>query len=137
VAEPAPSHYVGAKMPQSDTPHPSVFTCPECHGTLWETREGDVLEFRCRVGHAYSADSLQADHSDSMERALWAALRALEENAALVRRLADRADKRGHDRSAKQFLTRARSLEQEASTVRTILERRLPELQRSFETAEG
>ena len=100
-----------------------------------QSREGEVLEFRCRVGHAYSAESLHADHADSVERALWAALRALEENAALVRRLADRASKRGHNRSAAMFQSRAGSLEQEAATVRTILERRLPELLGSPETA--
>lgn len=29
---------------------PSTMSCPECHGVLWEHRDGDVLAFRCRVG---------------------------------------------------------------------------------------
>src|SRR5262249_36988875 len=37
---------------------PSVFTCPECNGTSWELQEGDLLHFRCRVGHAYSEDGM-------------------------------------------------------------------------------
>jgi two-component system chemotaxis response regulator CheB len=37
---------------------PSVFACPECGGTLWELHDDDLLRFRCRVGHAFSAESL-------------------------------------------------------------------------------
>ena len=36
----------------------SGFTCPECHGALWELQEDGLLRFRCRVGHAFSAESL-------------------------------------------------------------------------------
>jgi two-component system chemotaxis response regulator CheB len=73
--------------------NPSGFACPECGGALWELTEGELLRFRCRVGHAFSSDTLLAEQSDSVEEALWMALRALEENAALPRRLAGRAEK--------------------------------------------
>ena len=56
---------------------PSVFTCPECSGTLFETRESK-LHFRCRVGHAYSPDSLLSEQNGSVEAALWTAIRTLE-----------------------------------------------------------
>lgn len=29
-------------------------TCPECRGPVWEERQGRIVEYRCRVGHAYS-----------------------------------------------------------------------------------
>lgn len=69
---------------------PSVFGCPECGGVLWEMRDGPMLRYRCRVGHAYTADSLLSEQSTHLEAALWAALRGLEEKASLVHRLADR-----------------------------------------------
>lgn len=66
---------------------PSVFACPECHGVLWEVKEGQLFRYRCRVGHAYTADSLKSEMGVGTERALWAAMRALEEKAAMSRRL--------------------------------------------------
>ena len=67
---------------------PSVFACPECHGVLWEVKEGRLARYRCRVGHSYTAASLKTELDESAERALWAAMRALEEKAAMSRRLA-------------------------------------------------
>ena len=68
---------------------PSVFACPECHGVLWELRDGDLVRFRCRVGHSYGTESLVSELSGASEAALWAAMRALEEKAAMHRRIAD------------------------------------------------
>jgi two-component system, chemotaxis family, protein-glutamate methylesterase/glutaminase len=68
---------------------PSVFACPECHGVLWELKEGDLVRFRCRVGHSFGPESLAQEFSEASEAALWAAMRALEEKAAMQRRIAD------------------------------------------------
>lgn len=77
------------KYPEEGAGQPSVFACPECHGVLWELNDGDLVRFRCRVGHSYSPGSLQEDLSENAESSLWAAMRALEEKAAMNRRLAD------------------------------------------------
>jgi two-component system chemotaxis response regulator CheB len=82
---------------------PSAFTCPECHGPLWEASEGDLVRYRCRVGHAYSEDSMMIEQGSAVESALWSALEALEERAEFLRRLAERhAERRPqlHDRFA-------------------------------------
>jgi two-component system, chemotaxis family, protein-glutamate methylesterase/glutaminase len=100
---------------------PSTMTCPECHGSLWETREGALVHFRCRVGHAYTAESLLAHQADQLEAALWTALRSLEEHAALSRRLASRANARGHSHSASAFTEQAMDAEHHASTIRNVL----------------
>jgi two-component system chemotaxis response regulator CheB len=49
----------------------SIFTCPECHGTLWEADEDGIVRYRCRVGHVYSVESMLAAQTDSVDRALW------------------------------------------------------------------
>ena len=68
----------------------SFFSCPECSGALWELEEG-VLQYRCHVGHAYSAESLKDAQHGTIESSLWSAVRALKESAALDQRLAERA----------------------------------------------
>lgn len=100
---------------------PSVYACPECHGTLWEVHEGNVLRFRCRVGHAYSAESLLADHNDSLERALWVALRALEENASITRRLAERARDNRLEAARARFEERTHEAEANAEQIRRVI----------------
>jgi two-component system, chemotaxis family, protein-glutamate methylesterase/glutaminase len=96
---------------------PSGFACPECHGVLWELEESELLRFRCRVGHAYTADALTVGLSETAESALWVALRTLEEKAALLRRLAPRTSKQFADRYRDQAL----GYDQHAETVRRIL----------------
>jgi two-component system chemotaxis response regulator CheB len=100
---------------------PSAFACPECNGALWEMEEGGLLRFRCRVGHAYTASSLTLDQSDQVEQALWTAFRALEEAAALHRRMAERARGRGHFRVALEHEAAAQNQENSARTLRDVL----------------
>jgi two-component system chemotaxis response regulator CheB len=99
----------------------SVFSCPECHGSLWEVDQKGILRFRCRVGHVYSVESMLAAQTDSVDRALWAALRSLEERAALTRRLSERAKGRRQQWMADAFAARADVAESHASVVREIL----------------
>jgi two-component system chemotaxis response regulator CheB len=100
---------------------PSVFGCPECGGVLWEINEDGLLRFRCRVGHAYTAQYLRAEQRQVIETALWAALRALEESASLYQRLATRAAT-GHLKSlTKGYEERAATAELNAHTLRDFL----------------
>lgn len=100
---------------------PSVFGCPECGGVLRELQDGELLRFRCRVGHAYSADSLLEVQSNGLEDALWSALRALEENAALARRLGKKARQHNNSLTAMNFEQRAQTAEHRAATIRQVL----------------
>jgi two-component system chemotaxis response regulator CheB len=66
------------------------FTCPECSGALWEVSEGDVIRYRCRIGHSFSEDALINEQGTALEAALWTALETLEERAELLRKVARR-----------------------------------------------
>ncbi len=100
---------------------PSAFICPECGGVLWEIDEGDLIHFRCRTGHAYSAETLMAEQSDALENAFWVAMRALEESASLSRRLEAKARKQGYASSAARFAQQAEASEQRAELMRQVL----------------
>ena len=68
----------------------SDLTCPECRGPLSEERRGSLVEYSCRVGHVFTEQTMLAVHRDAQERALWAAIVALEEAAEMARNLAGR-----------------------------------------------
>jgi two-component system, chemotaxis family, protein-glutamate methylesterase/glutaminase len=101
-----------------DDPRAGVLTsitCPECGGALWEHDDEGVLRFKCHVGHAYSAESLEVAQSQSLEGALWAALRSLQERADLFRRLARRT---GGD---ERLEVKARTADDHASVLRSLV----------------
>jgi two-component system chemotaxis response regulator CheB len=100
---------------------PSGFSCPDCHGVLWAIRDGGLERYRCRVGHAWSPESLLTQQSEALEAALWIALRSLEERAALARRLAEPARRRGHRITASRFEEQATEAQQAARLVRDLL----------------
>ena len=100
---------------------PSGFSCPDCNGVLWGIQDSGLQRFRCRVGHAWSPESLLTRQSELLEAALWVALRSLEERAALARRLAAPARQRGHHITATRFEEQASEAQQAARVVRDLL----------------
>ena len=100
---------------------PSGYACPECHGVLWEVDEDDVLRFRCRVGHAYSIETLLAEQGAGMDAALWAAYRALEERAALTERMAERMRERGQGSLAQRYREQTLEARARAELIRRVL----------------
>ncbi len=100
---------------------PSTLTCPQCQGALWELREGKLFRYRCRVGHAFTAETLEQAQTEQLEHALWSAVRALEEKASLLGKLGETAHQRKHDLAARQFEVRARELEPAVKVLREML----------------
>jgi len=100
---------------------PSPFACPECGGVLWEQDGEEILRFRCRVGHAYTAGSLSLEQSEAVEGALWAAMRALEEGASLARRMAQKAAKGKSESLENRYRQRAETKMQQAEVLRRII----------------
>jgi two-component system chemotaxis response regulator CheB len=76
------------------------FTCPECKGPLWELRDGQLLRFRCRSGHAFTAENMLAEQAVAVEDALWVALNTLQESAQVAQRLTEEARERKSERVA-------------------------------------
>lgn len=99
----------------------SKLTCPDCHGALWEMNDEDILRYRCHVGHAYSAESLTEGQSQMLEVALWSAVRALEEQMILARRIVERARQANYLRAAAMFERRAQEAEENSAVIRQVL----------------
>ena len=111
----------GARINESLGGVVSAFTCPECHGALWELRDADLARYRCRVGHSYSERTLVEHKARSLEDALWTALTALEESAAIAERAAGRAAESGRNHAADHFRRRAELIEQRSELLRSVL----------------
>jgi two-component system, chemotaxis family, protein-glutamate methylesterase/glutaminase len=99
----------------------SAFSCPECSGSLWEITEGEIIRYRCRVGHAYTEEALAAGQGAAVESSLWSALRALEERIELTRRLVRRLERAGNARFSARIESRIDADVSHADALRRVL----------------
>jgi two-component system chemotaxis response regulator CheB len=98
----------------------SPFTCPDCGGTLWEIENGDLLRYRCHVGHAYTAEAVSSGQAREAEYMLEALQRANQERAALARRMAEKERERDNNKLADLLAARAKEYDQYADLVRQL-----------------
>jgi two-component system chemotaxis response regulator CheB len=88
---------------------------------LWQIEDGPILRFRCRVGHAWAADNLLQQQGEGVEEALWMALRALEDRAALSLKLAERAEHGGRRLSAMRYREDLDAMARSIGVLRQLL----------------
>lgn len=100
---------------------PTDFTCPECSGAIHKIEDEPLLRYRCRVGHAYSADDLVAAKERGTEDALWLALQTLQEQAQMLETLAGEDQRRGWMRNAARYEERAREMRGAAERLRELV----------------
>src|SRR5207248_3011070 len=77
--------------------------------------------------HAYSAEALLAAHAESVEAALWAGMRALQEQASLTKHMAIRAERRGDRLSAQRLHRRGDAADEHAGRIEAMLLKRSSE----------
>jgi len=93
------------------------FTCPECHGALVKLVEGKLLRYRCHTGHAYTASTLLASVTESVEGLLWQGMRGMEETTMLLNNIADHFEEMGKSDSADIFRKKAKATSKRARTI--------------------
>jgi len=101
----------------------SVLTCPDCSGVLWEIEDGDIIRYRCHVGHAYTAEAMSLATDDGLRHALGSALRALDERGALAQRMQSDASGRGRKQVAGDWARKAKEFEAEADVIRNAVKK--------------
>lgn len=100
----------------------SGFACPDCHGAMWEVDEGDLVRYRCHVGHTYIAELLSLALDENLRRAIASALRTLEERRTLLKKLQSQAENT-NSRIAASWAQRANEVEQELAVLRSSVAR--------------
>jgi len=103
--------------------HPAGYGCPACGGSLYELPGKPVPRYRCRVGHAWSPESLLEEQAAALESALWMALRALEEKTVLSRRMAESSQQRGHTVAVSKYRSQAVDAESAGMQIRELIDR--------------
>ena len=97
---------------------PSPFACPECHGVLMRLKTGGGTRFRCHTGHAYTADALLAELTESVEAALWNAIRSVQESSLLMEHIAGHVREAGQADLAARYDQKATQARERAELVR-------------------
>jgi two-component system chemotaxis response regulator CheB len=97
--------------------------CPECSGALYEERQGNAAHFMCHVGHSFSPQSLSEAHKEALERALWAAVRTLNERVTMHRQFLRRQRNAGEEELFKRFEESAASAERDVELLREVISR--------------
>jgi two-component system chemotaxis response regulator CheB len=100
---------------------PSLYSCPECGGVLWQVDPAGPLRFRCHVGHAYYGDGLLAEQAQALEAALWVAVRTFRERAVLARQLAVREHSKNDLKAAARFEEQAAMAEKHADLIQKLI----------------
>ncbi len=96
-------------------------TCPECGGTLFESKEEGLVNFRCHVGHAFSGAAMEEASNSATEGALWNAVRILEERNAILRRVAGEAGENTAHARRDEAEREARRARDHAEVIRRLI----------------
>jgi two-component system chemotaxis response regulator CheB len=80
--------------------------------------EGNVVSYGCATGHRWSPQALLEQQTDAVERALWLAIRSLDERARLTEGLAESAHQRGHALTSARFHDAAKEARLAADVIR-------------------
>jgi len=100
---------------------PSLLSCPDCGGGLWEITSDNITRYRCHVGHAFTENGLLHSMQATTESALWTALRIIEERRNLLNTLAEKEKTRGNKTIAKRYATRIRELDLQIRHLKQVL----------------
>lgn len=113
----------GDPMKQLDSlGEPSRLVCPECGGSLWHLAGSRPSRYRCHTGHAYSLGSLHHAQAHEADRAIWTAIRALQEKQRILEEMADGSEPDA-ERGADELHAEARQLREHVAMLRMLAER--------------
>ena len=101
---------------------PAAVTCPGCGGALRRTELGTLTQFRCHIGHVYTAEVMMAAQFAAMEWSLAAAMRALSERGELCRQMSDKSRQAGEPGLAAQWADAAQEAKERAGALSALLE---------------
>jgi two-component system chemotaxis response regulator CheB len=115
----------GPELMKSPPPNETQISlsCPECNGSLYEQKAGEMAHFRCHIGHSFSPESLSEAHKEALERALWTAVRTLNERVTMHRQFFRRERNASEDALFRRFEESVKSAERDVELLHDIIAR--------------
>ncbi|HLQ85842.1 MAG TPA: chemotaxis protein CheB [Salinisphaeraceae bacterium] len=103
-----------------DLERPVTLGCPDCGGALRRIKQGTLTQYRCHIGHTYTAATMARAQFADMERGIDTALRLINERAEMCRQMAESEDVT--DAATRQMWQAARrEAERRAEQMRRLL----------------
>ncbi|MEO8032824.1 MAG: chemotaxis protein CheB, partial [Acidobacteriota bacterium] len=99
-----------------------AFSCPDCGRELIEVVAEGAVRYHCPTGHTFSAEAILTAETAILDDALRSAIKSLEENARLSRRLAEGEESRGNDWMAARFHQKERDADERARVIHKFLQ---------------
>lgn len=93
------------------------FTCPHCHGSLTQLKEGKLVRFRCHTGHSFTMSALLSGISSTTEDAIWQTIRSLQESVMLLNHMGKHFEDAGQPDAAELFFRKAEETDERARII--------------------
>jgi two-component system chemotaxis response regulator CheB len=94
-------------------------TCPECGGAMKAFRVGQMIEYKCHVGHRLGLKSMISDKGRVVEKAVWTALSQSEELVELLELASPHVDRE----TAESLIEEINQRREDHTMLRRIVER--------------
>jgi two-component system chemotaxis response regulator CheB len=101
----------------------SPFTCPECHGGLWEMLGTRPASYRCHTGHVFTERTMEKALALVSRDTLWSACRAVQERQMLLEKMAQGHRARQELAAADRLDGAATELHEQVEAMRGVLQR--------------
>lgn len=102
---------------------PVAVTCPDCGGALRQSRLGTLAQFRCHIGHVYTAEVMMQAQFAALERSLEMAMRSLSERSELCRQMAELSETGPAGRHVAEWEAAEKEAKEQTFLLRQVLER--------------
>jgi two-component system chemotaxis response regulator CheB len=99
----------------------TTLSCPECGGPIWQHGGDGVTRYRCRVGHAYGIESMLSAQDETVESALWAAVRLFDQRANVLTAMAEKDREANRTRMVQHHQKLADEARRHAKQLRTLI----------------
>ncbi|AFZ34968.1 CheB methylesterase [Stanieria cyanosphaera PCC 7437] len=100
---------------------PVFSSCPSCGGRLWQIGHNSPLRYRCHTGHAFTSSTLLTEQNEATEKALWIALRTLEERGRLLENMSKQYAQKGSNNLANIHQARSQEAFEHAMLIRNLI----------------